>query len=54
MSDNPGPMTDELKRLFEQLDELLRFTLRDNVWAAAALAAAAGFVAGVLLARRRA
>lgn len=54
MSDTPGPMTDDLKRLLEELDALLRSTLRDNVWAAAAVAAAAGFVAGVLLSRRRA
>jgi ElaB/YqjD/DUF883 family membrane-anchored ribosome-binding protein len=48
-----GPLTDDLQQLLGQFERLLNSTLRDNTWAAVAVAAAAGFVAGVLLARRK-
>jgi ElaB/YqjD/DUF883 family membrane-anchored ribosome-binding protein len=53
MGDDTGPLTDDLQRLLAEFERLLKSTLRDNTWTAIAVAAAAGFVAGVLLARRR-
>jgi len=53
MSDENSPVTDELQQLLGQFEQLLKSTLGDNTWAAVAVAAAAGFVAGVLLARRK-
>jgi hypothetical protein len=53
MSDDTSPLTDELQQLLGQFERLLKSTLGDNTWAAVAVAAAAGFVAGVLLARRK-
>jgi len=53
MSDDTSPLTDELQQLLGQFERLLKTTLRDNTWAAVAVAAAAGFVAGALLARRK-
>jgi ElaB/YqjD/DUF883 family membrane-anchored ribosome-binding protein len=53
MSEDTGPVTDELQRLLGEFEQLLKSTLRDNTWAAVAVAAAAGFVAGVLLSRRK-
>jgi ElaB/YqjD/DUF883 family membrane-anchored ribosome-binding protein len=53
MNDDNNPLTDELQQLLGQFERLLKSTLRDHTWAAVAAAAAAGFVAGVLLARRK-
>jgi ElaB/YqjD/DUF883 family membrane-anchored ribosome-binding protein len=53
MSDDTSPLTDDLQQLLGQVEQLVKSTLRDNTWAAMAVAAAAGFVAGVLLARRK-
>jgi len=52
MSETTPPLTDDLRRLLDECEQLLRSTLRDNLWTGVAVAAAAGFVAGVLLARR--
>ena len=53
MSEQSSPLTADLRRLLEQFEQLMNSTLRENTWAAVAVAAAAGFVAGVMLARRR-
>jgi ElaB/YqjD/DUF883 family membrane-anchored ribosome-binding protein len=53
MSDDKSPLTDDLQQLLGQFEQLLKSTLPDNTWAAVAVAAAAGFVAGVLLTRRK-
>jgi len=53
MSDDTKPLTDELQPLLGLLERLLKSTLRDNPGVAVAAAAAAGFVAGVLLGRRK-
>lgn len=53
MSDDSRPLTDELQQLLGHFERLFKSTLRDNTWAAIAVAAAAGFVTGVLLAGRR-
>lgn len=44
---------EDAQQLLREVEQLLKSTLRENVLAAVALAAAAGFIAGVLLTRRR-
>jgi ElaB/YqjD/DUF883 family membrane-anchored ribosome-binding protein len=53
VSDEPGPLKDDVRQLLSEFEQLLKTVLRDNTLAAIAVAAAAGFVAGVLLTRRR-
>jgi ElaB/YqjD/DUF883 family membrane-anchored ribosome-binding protein len=54
MSDDEAPpLKDDLQQLLREFEQLLKTTLRENTLTAIAVAAAAGFVAGVLLARRK-
>jgi len=55
MSDEPAapPLKDDLQQLLREFEQLLKGALRENTLAALAVAVAAGFVAGVLLTRRR-
>jgi ElaB/YqjD/DUF883 family membrane-anchored ribosome-binding protein len=46
-------LKDDVQLLLSEFEQLLKTTLRDNTLAAVAVAAAAGFIAGVLLARRK-
>ena len=46
-------MKDDVQLLLIEFEQLLKTTLRDNTLAALAVAAAAGFIAGVLLTRRK-
>ena len=47
------PLKDDVQQLLREFEQLLKSTLRENTLAAIAVAAAAGFVAGVLLTRRK-
>jgi hypothetical protein len=49
----PPQPRDDVQQILQEFEGLLKSTLRDNVLAAVAVAAAAGFIAGVLLSRRR-
>lgn len=51
--DEPAPLKDDVRQLLSEFERLLKNTLRDNTLAALAVAAAAGFIAGLLLTRRR-
>jgi ElaB/YqjD/DUF883 family membrane-anchored ribosome-binding protein len=51
MAEEPAELRDDAQQLLRELEQLLKSTLRDNALAAVAVAAAAGFIAGVLLTR---
>jgi len=53
MSEQSTPLKDDVQLLLIEFEQLLKTTLRDNTLAALAVAAAAGFIAGVLLTRRK-
>jgi ElaB/YqjD/DUF883 family membrane-anchored ribosome-binding protein len=53
VSEQSTPLKDDLQLLLSEFEQLLKTTLRDKTLAAVAVAAAAGFIAGVLLARRK-
>ena len=44
---------DDMQQLLEQAERLMKSALRENPLAVVAVAAAAGFIAGLVLARRR-
>ena len=53
MSEQSSELRDDVQQLLREFEQLLKSTLRDNTLAAVAVAAAAGFIAGVLLTRRK-
>lgn len=53
MSEESPELRDDVQQLLREFEQLLKSTLRDNALAAVAVAAAAGFIAGVLLTRRK-
>jgi ElaB/YqjD/DUF883 family membrane-anchored ribosome-binding protein len=53
MSEESTELRDDVQQLLREFEQLLKSTLRDNALAAVAVAAAAGFIAGVLLTRRK-
>ncbi len=53
MNEESAELRDDVQQLLREFEQLLKSTLRDNALAAVAVAAAAGFIAGVLLTRRK-
>lgn len=53
VSEEPRPLKDDVQQLLGEFEQLLKTALRDNTLAAVAVAAAVGFIAGVLLTRRK-
>jgi ElaB/YqjD/DUF883 family membrane-anchored ribosome-binding protein len=51
MAEESAEPRDDVQQLLREFEQLLKSTLRDNALAAVAVAAAAGFIAGVLLTR---